>query len=420
LSGPASWPGGATARRFHGWNLVAAVFVILTVCSGLTVYSLSVFLHAFVAEGRFTIDQVSFASGMYSASGALVGLLVSRLLERHDVRRVMTAGVLLMAGALLALPWVHGLPALFAFYIVLGIGYGGAALIPCTTLVTRWFTDRRSSAMSFAATGNSFGAIVLVPPVAMLVGATGIGGAGPWLALAMMLGVLPLTWLVLRSWPSDLGLAPLGESPGAAAAASVVPDAQAMARATRSRYYRWSSLAFLLGMAAHVGGQTHLYNLLRQRDLDTDAAALAIALLAAASVLARFPAVWAMRRITIRQFLGLLLVVQGLALPLIGADAPAWVLLAGVMAFGATIGNFITTHSLLLAQAFGVAAYPRLYGLARVISVAGVLCGPGLMGVLYKHQHGYAGAFMAAGLVSLLGGLALAAAGRDPQPGDSS
>ncbi len=105
--------------------------------------------------------------------------------------------------------------------------------------------------------------------------------------------------------------------------------------------------------------------------------------------------------------------------PMIGADAPVWLLLAGVVAFGATIGNFITTHSLLLAQAFGVAAYPRLYGLARVISVAGVLCGPGLMGVLYKHQHSYAGAFMAAGLVSLLGGLALAAAGRDPHPGQS-
>ena len=65
-----------------------------------------------------------------------------------------------------------------------------------------------------------------------------------------------------------------------------MPDARVIRQAARSGYYRWSSLAFLLGMAAHVGGQTHLYNLLRQRDLGTDAAALAIALLAAASVLA--------------------------------------------------------------------------------------------------------------------------------------
>ena len=108
--------------------------------------------------------------------------------------RARTAPIAWLSSQLWRPRWV----ALYGFFVLLGIGYGGAALIPGTTVVARWFTTQRATALSVAATGNSFGAVVLVPPVALLVGALGLDGAARWMALALLVGTLPVTWLVLR------------------------------------------------------------------------------------------------------------------------------------------------------------------------------------------------------------------------------
>lgn len=404
----ASDPEGARSggKVFHGWYLVAVVFVVLTATSGLTVYSMSVYLHAFVAEGRFPITLVSFASGGFSVGGALTGAFVGRLLEHRDVRLVMTAGCALMACAFLALPWIGDAIGLSLFYLVLGVGYGATGQVPCTTLVTRWFTSRRSTAMSVAATGNSFGAIVLVPPVAMLVQVLGLDGAAPWLALALAIGVLPLTWGVLRSWPRELGLAPLGHEQATVGGAPVAP-AVAYRVAARSRYFRGTNVAFMLGMAAQIGGQTHLFNWLLHDGHTQGFASAAIAAMAFASILGRAPAVWLLARVSNRTFVAVLLALQGFALWGCGLVDHPVALLACIATFGATLGNLVTSQSLLLAEAFGVVSYARLYGLSRVWTVPGVLLGPGLMGLLYQQSGSYRLSYLMIGTVSLAGLLAV-------------
>src|SRR5690606_19671442 len=142
----------------------------------------------------------------------------------------------------------------------------------------------RSTAMTIASTGNSFGAIVLTPPVAMLIAALGFDGASPWLALAMALGILPLTWLVLRSWPRELDMAPAGGDAVEPKAASTADGDAVFSAALRSRYYWAACAAFLLGMAATVGGQTHLFNLMMLREPDAARAGAAVAVMAGASV----------------------------------------------------------------------------------------------------------------------------------------
>ncbi len=393
------------ARLSRAWAIVAAVFVVFVVSSGLTVYCLSVYLHAFVASGRFGIEEASFASSTFMASAGLVSFAVGRLVDRHDVRLVMSGGAALMIAALFSVPWVDTLPRLFAFHIVLGIGFAGAALLPGTTLVARWFVARRTTAMTIASTGNSVGAIVLAPPAAMLIAALGFDAASRWLALTIALGILPLVWLVLRSWPVELGMTAVGEGPVAPRRASPGDGDAVFAIALRSRYYKAACAAFLLGMAATVGGQTHLFNLVMLREPDAARAGAAIAIMAGASVAARFVAIGLLTRMSNHAFVVLLLVTQGIALAAIGMAQGDAALLLGIVLFGATIGNFVTMQSLLVAEAFGTAAYARLYGLTRVVSTFGVLFGPSIMGVLQSARQDYVGAFVAAG------GLALAGAG---------
>lgn len=400
---------------FYGWAIVAAVFAIFTACSGLTVYALSVYLHAFVAEGRFALPQVAFASGMFGVFGGLAGAWIGRLLDRHDARWIITGGCLLMSVALLGMPWIRQVHELYLFYIVLGIGYSCAALIPGTTLIARWFDHKRAAAMSTASTGNSFGAIVLVPPAALLIEHNGLDGASPWLALILVVGVLPLTWLVLRAWPSDKGLRALGQTPDAAA--RPVPLSEAVYRAAvRSRYFKGICIAFMLGLTAHIGGQMHLFNLLMARDGNTEFAAMAVALMAFCSVTARLVVVRLIQRWGNRAVMALLLVVQGLALWGCGLVTHAVPLLVCIALYGCTLGSFITQQSLLMAEAFGARAYARVYGTSRVWGVPGMLAGPSLMGWLYQVNGGYLWAYVVVGCISLLGVVAVKLAGPVPAP----
>jgi hypothetical protein len=280
-------------------------------------------------------------------------------------------------------------------------------------VVARWFgAKRRPTAMSIAATGNSFGAIVLTPPAVLLIAAIGLDAASPWLALALLLGVLPPAWLVVRSWPREIGLAPLGEDADDRAPADDGAARAAFARALRSRYFWAANIAFLLGMAAHVGGQTHLFNLLMLREDDAARAGAAIALMAGASVLSRVVAVWLLARMSSRAFVMLLLGVQGGALAAIGSVEADWLLYPAIALYGTTLGNLVTAQSLLLVEGFGIAAYARIYGLSRVVGTAGVVFGPGLMGLSYVAQQSYVGAFVGIGLVSVAGIAALAVSGR--------
>lgn len=402
--------------HFYGWRIVWAVFFISSTCSGLSVYALSVYLHAILADGRFSMTEASYASGCFTIAMGVAGLAVGRLLSEHDIRRVMTAGAVLMAACLAAIPLIDSLWKLVTFYTVLGIGYAAVALIPCTTLITRWFVTQRSTAMSIGATGNSFGAVAITPFVALLIAQAGLDQASRWLGLAMLAGTLPLIAWVLVAHPRDRGLRALGEPPATAPARQSAAMASGPTRVYRSRFFLTATLAFALGMAAHVGGQTHLFNRVITATGDTSLAGMSIALMAASSVGARFLVVYALRRMSSRAMIVALLAIQGVALMACGVFDSRPLLLVAIVVYGGTLGSFVTMQALLIAEAFGVSHYAQIYAMARFLSVLGVLIGPGLMGLLHQRTGDYLASFVTVSLISVLGALVLAGAGPTPRP----
>ena len=58
------------------------------------------------------------------------------------------------------------------------------------------------------------------------------------------------------------------------------------------------------------------------------------------------------------------------------------VILIGADYLGAAKGNLLMFHPLLLADAFGVKDYPRIYGMGQLIMILGVGSGPFLVGLI--------------------------------------
>lgn len=392
---------------FYGWIVVGAVFVVMTVTAGLGFYNLSVYLKAFIAERGFSVSATSGATACFFVASGFAGLGVASLIERYDPRWVISAGALLSALATLGAGYVDELWQLYAFYILFGVGYAGAALIPGTTLVARWFVRRRSIALSVASTGLSFGGILLTPVAAAMIEEMGLGGASPWLASIFVLGVVPVSWLLIRPSPHALGLGPDGDPIIRDESGAPLPvDGIDFDNAIRSRFFVFTTLAFIFAMMAQVGVIAHLFRLVATRSESNDTAALAVAVMATASIVGRLLGGWGLAYMSSRLFVQALTLVQGAALVLYSLIDSGFALIATTILFGVTVGNLLMMQPLLIAEAFGLKAYGRIYSFNQLFMTLGVATGPAAIGFLYEWLGGYDVAFLvmaaASGLAFLL------------------
>ena len=390
----------AAPRIFYGWYVVYAIGLVLMTTSGLAFYNLSVLLDAFVAERGFPVALTSGATASFVIASGAGGVFAGRLMDRIDARLIMICGACVSALALGSLSLLHRVWQLYAFHLLFGFCYGFCGLVPATTVVARWFEARRALALSIASTGLSLGGVLITPVAALMMQRFGISDAAPWLGLMFFLGVVPATAWIVRSSPQEMGLVPDGAKFVARRPNLPVPPSVSYAQARRSRFFLAVTAAYLFGLGAQVGAITHLFRLASTRE-SPSVAALALALLASASVVGRLSGGWLLLRIPIRGFTVGMLLGQALALALL-AFAADELLLVGAVLFGITVGNVLMLQPLLLAEAFGTRHYGRIYSVSSLITAAGVAGGPALTGLIYEGSGGYALPYVVLSAASLL------------------
>lgn len=399
-----------TQRIFYGWYVVGAIGIVLTTTSGLGFYNLSVLLDAFVRERAFPVALASGATACYFVGSAVGGVIAGWLIDRIDARIVIIVSAVFSALLLAGLGFIYAPVQLYLFHLLFGLCYGCGGIIPNITTLARWFEARRSLAISIASTGLSLGGIVITPASAFLIEHHGIAGAAPWLALALLIGMVLPTAFVVRPSPQAMGLVPDGMTP-APGAAPIAPAPRAtFAEARRSRFFAGVAASYFFVMGAQVGGIAHIYRLAKTAG-GADIAPLAVALLAAASVCGRLAGGWILLKVPAREFTLVLFFQQAAALAVLAVAAGKGTLLFGVVIFGLAMGNILMMQPLLLAEAFGTQSFGRIYAASNLISVPGVAGGPALLGIAFTVTGGYVLPYFAAAAASLLGIAILLCAG---------
>ncbi|MBX0328452.1 MFS transporter [Oscillochloris sp. ZM17-4] len=218
---------------FYGWVVVLVCFLVLCVNFGVRL-SFGIFFEALTRGGEFGWARADTA-GVFSLSvlvQAFTSALVGWLLDRFGVRWVFAIGLLVL-GVGLAL--TSRITSLLGFYLAFGLVTGlGTAILGLTihgTTVSRWFDRRgpRGLAIGLAYAGTGIGILLLAPLIERVIAASGWRPAYLLLSALALGGALPLSLLLLRDTPVELGLRPLG----AAAAGSEAHARQAPER-------RWS------------------------------------------------------------------------------------------------------------------------------------------------------------------------------------
>jgi sugar phosphate permease len=198
-------------RIFYGWLLVACTILVLALSSG-TRMSFGITLVP-VSEQfgwtRATLSTVVLISGIVTGLlQPIMGLLVDRL----GPRRLLAGGVALLGVSVWCLTvattvWQFGL----AYGLLGGIGVAATQQVVGSTLVANWFVRHRGLALSMVGSAAAMGWMIVVPANMFLERAYGWMTMYRTLAVALLIGILPLAWTVIRNRPEDMGLRPYGE-----------------------------------------------------------------------------------------------------------------------------------------------------------------------------------------------------------------
>jgi len=405
---------------YYGWKVIAAILVMLTFATGLSFYNHAVILNALAKQPAFTVQSASVAVSLFFLSGGFTGLWVAKLIQQFDVRICICLGAVISGVALTSLAWVETTGQLYAVYLLFGVGFSASNLIPATTLVTRWFHKKRAMALSIASTGLSLGGVLVTPVCAVLVESIGLTRAAPIMGGMFIIGVIPVAVIWLRPSPASMGLtvdgidqvngsiqANVNPSGFEQTTAVLTPDLSSQgasfAEARRGRFFWGVSFTYIFLMLAQVGGISHQYGL--AREILTEAQTVAVvAILPIASIVGRLIGGWIVEQISIRIFAIAMMILQIIALSLLSGGFNAFSLCVGLALFGITVGNLLMLQPLLIAYAFGIREYPKIFSVSNLMSSWGTAAGPAILGAAYgASQNLYGTPYLIAAGAGLLG-----------------
>lgn len=394
----------STPGIFYGWKVVAGILVVLTFASGLSFYNHAVILNALARDPVFSVESASIAVSLFFVSGGVSGLWIGKLLGRYDVRLCITAGAIVSGLSLTALAKIDSVFQLYLVYAFFGAGFSASGLLPCTTLVARWFHKKRAMALSVASTGLSLGGVMITPASAALVESMGLSTAAPVMGLCYLLGVIPITWLLIRPSPASMGVGVDGSPMPDAAERARPIEGISFAQARGQRFFWGVSLAYVFLMMAQVGGIAHQYGLVNEI-MTGGQTAFALAIVPVASIVGRLVGGWLVDSISIRNFALMMMLVQVASLSLLSFSTGIPTLFLGLALFGVSVGNLLMLQPLLIAEAFGLRDYAQIFSAANLMSSLGTACGPAILGFAYAFRDSYSlpyGLAATAGLVGLV------------------
>jgi sugar phosphate permease len=277
----------ALARRniHYGWVVAGATFLTMLVTAG-AVGAPGVFILPLQKEFGWQTADISAALAIRLLLFGLMGPFAAALMNRFGVRRIATTALVIIASGLLLstqMTQVWQLVLLWGF--VIGIGTGLTALVLGATVATRWFTQRRGLVVGLLTASSATGQLVFLPMLATLTDRVGWRVSILVVCCAMAIALVVVTAL-MRDRPSDIGLAPYGETAPAAPppAASVTSTAMApilaLRDAARTRVF-WILFAsfFICGASTNGLIQTHFIPLCADFGLPAVGAASVLAMM---------------------------------------------------------------------------------------------------------------------------------------------
>ena len=404
---------GRSRRIFHGWIVVGvAALAMVGTLPGRT-QGLGLITEPLMRDlgvGRIAYAQINLVATLV---GSLFCIGIGRLLDRRGSRAVLTALAVALGLVVIGMSRAASLTTLFVA-ITLTRGLGQSALsVVSLAMVGKWFRRRLTRAMAVYSLLMSIGFMAAFPLVGAVVLAYGWRAAWAGIGVALVAGLAPLAWLLVRSVPEDAnetvdGLAERHVDAADASSGSTLREALAT-----PAFWVFAVASALYGLVASGIG---LFNesILAERGFAPGVYHQALAVMALTALAGNFLSGAMAGKGSLRVLLLVALVMLSgalAALPLVTTVAHV---MAQAVAMGIAGGFVMVVFFSFWGRAYGRAELGRIQGAAQAMTVVASATGPLLVAWCVEATGSYAAGFYGLAVIVALTAAA-AAVVRVPQ-----
>jgi MFS family permease len=181
----------ATPER---WIVVAALAVLLAVCHGLITSGLTIFDRSIITDLGISRGELKLRDVFQVATGGFWALGIGIVADRIGPTRIIYAGLVVFAVALLAYGSVTGVGEIYALHVVLAFSYASCHTVVVVLILTRLFNIGIGPALGVVLAGESLGGTIFPQILVRLIEAEG------WRPAMRTLAVLPVLMLAVMPW----------------------------------------------------------------------------------------------------------------------------------------------------------------------------------------------------------------------------
>jgi MFS family permease len=401
-----------TGRLFYGWWIVVGAFFLNMAGIGIIMNCYGVFIKPVSDALGFTRGSFTLYFSIAAVSMMVAAPVVGKLLERYNIRIIMTISTAVMAASFALFSQCSSLWQFYALAVFLGIGSAGSHIIPVSMMITNWFVKKRGLTMGivFAATG--IGGFIFNPLTNLLI--LDYGWRMAYLVLGLVIAVLtvPVGMFVVRARPAEMGLRAYGEDELPAGGEGSMAVGLTAAPAMKTSAFWLLAVMILFIAIANMGVLHHIIPYLTDMGYSSTTAANLMSLHMAMLVLGKVVLGELADRIGLSRSLVACLVGLVISISILFGTSVLWVAILFNVLFGLSISVRTILPPLMTSACLGPKHFGVIYGFLNIATTLGTAVGVPLSGVIYDTTRSYNYAFvlyMAIGVIAgILGLMALA------------
>lgn len=391
---------------YYGWYIVAVVFVVSSMSTGLQAYVLGVFVKPMTEELGWTRTDFTIGGTISIVVSGLAAVVVGPLVDRHGGRKLVIWGGVIGGLGFIALGAVHELwQFLLIRGVVITIGSLGMGTVVLNVALSNWFVRMRGRAIAIGSMGISLAALALPSMSTWLIDHGGWRQAWVVLGVLVIVTVVPGGVFVLRR-PDDYGLLPDGGPPRPGSRISHVQqagDVRWTARQAARTLTLWMLiLAFGLGSIGLGALLLHLIPYLTDRGFTPSQAASSFVMIGVSGLVTKVFWGVALERIETKYIAAFDFLLFALALVMIMAIQGVLSMYVAVLMLGIAIGGVVTIQEVVWANYFGRLTLGAVRAVGRPVQIITGVAGPLLASAAYDLRGSYEVAFGVFALTSVL------------------
>ncbi|MFI3222197.1 MAG: MFS transporter [Methylococcaceae bacterium] len=385
----------------YAWIVLAVTFLCLFMASTLRSV-LGIIMLSLEHEFNWSRETISGAVSINLLLFGLAGPFLGRLMDLYGTKAITLISLTLLtlgAGGSIFMqePW-----QLYLFWgLIVGAGSGGTSIVMGSTVVNRWFRERRGLALGILGAAFSSGQLILTPVIMSLNMHLGWRACTLFIVVLLGLIVLPLMMKFMANDPGVKGMQPYGAN--GLATVVIPPDKNPMRLAMVSPQF-WL-LAFSFGICGFTTSglfQTHLITHGVEHGFMEMTMAMSLGLMGATDIIGTIFSGWLCDRFGKRWLLAIYYALRGVSLLLLPYVESTGQLMAFSVVYGLNWLSTVPATSALTADLFGKQNVGVIFGwicFAHQIGAALASYGAGYLHSLFGN---YTLAFMTSGLFALV------------------